>query len=153
MTPIYEDLKRMKEARDPETYAILGAAMYVHRELGHGFLEVVYQTAMALEFHDRGIPFRAEVPLPIRFKGRLLTCSYRADFICFETVLVETKAVSQLTGADRAQVINALKATGIIRGLLINFGAASLEYERLAFDPNHQSHLRKSASSADDISF
>jgi GxxExxY protein len=141
----------MKETRDPETYAILGAAMEVHRELGHGFLEIVYQTALALEFTDRGIPFQAEVPLPIRYKGRLLTCSYRADFICFETVLVETKAISQLTGADRAQVINALKTTGITRGLLFNFGAPSLEYERVAFDPSHSSNLRKSAKSAEEI--
>ena len=141
----------MKETSDPETYAILGAAMDVHRELGHGFLEVVYQTAMALEFADRGIAFQAEVPLPVHYKGRLLTCSYRADFICFERVLVETKAISQLTGADRAQVINALKATRIKRALLINFGAARLEYERLAFDPDHSSHLRKSATSAEEI--
>ena len=125
--------------------------MDVHRELGHGFLEIVYQTAMALEFTERGIAFQAEVPLPIRYKSKLLTCSYRADFICFESVLVETKAISQLTGADRAQVINALKATGLTRGLLINFGAASLHYERLAFDPNASSNLRKSAKSADEI--
>ncbi len=141
----------MKETGDPETYAILGAAMDVHRELGHGFLEIVYQTAMALELTERCIAFQAEVPLPIRYKGKLLTCSYRADFICFETVLVETKAISQLTGADRAQVINALKATGLRRGLLINFGAASLQYERLAFDLNASSNLRKSAKSADEI--
>ena len=141
----------MRETRDPETYAILGAAMDVHRELGHGFLEIVYQTAMALEFAQREIAFQAEVPLPIRYKGKLLSCSYRADFICFETVLVETKAISQLTGADRAQVINALKATGLKRGLLINFGAASLQYERLAFDPNASSNLRKTAKSADEI--
>jgi GxxExxY protein len=106
----------MKETSDPETYAILGVAMDVHRELGHGFLEVVYQTAMALEFADRGIAFQAEVPLPVHYKGRLLACSYRAGFICFERVFVETKAISQLTGADRAQVINALKATRIKRG-------------------------------------
>ena len=141
----------MKETRDPETYAILGAAMDVHRELGHGFLEIVYQTAMALEFAESGIAFQAEVPLPIRYKGKLLTCSYRADFICFETVLVETKAISQLTGVDRAQVINALKATGLKRGLLLNFGAPSLQYERLAFDPASSSNLRKSAKSADEI--
>lgn len=136
----------MKETRDPETYAILGAAMDVHRELGHGFLEAVYQTALALEFTERGTPFQAEVPLPIRYKNRLLTCSYRADFICYETVLVETKAISTLTGADRAQVINALKATGLTRGLLVNFGAARLECERLAFDPTHRNHLRTSAN-------
>ena len=141
----------MKETRDPETYAILGAAMEVHRELGHGFLEIVYQTAMALEFAERGIAFQDEVPLPIRYKGKLLTCSYRADFICFETGLVETEAISQLTGADRAQVINALKATGLMRALLVNFGTTSLQYERLAFDPDVSSNLRKSAKSADEI--
>ena len=118
--------------------------MDVHRELGHGFLESVYQTAIALEFTERAIPFQAEVPLPIRYKGRLLTCSYRADLICFENVLVETKAISQLTNADRAQVINA-------RGLLINFGAPRLQYERLVFDPTHPTHLRTSATSADEI--
>jgi len=134
----------MKEMRDPQTYVILGAAMDVHRELGHGFLESVYQTAIALEFTERAIPFQAEVPLPIRYKGRLLTCSYRADLICFENVLVETKAISQLTNADRAQVINA-------RGLLINFGAPRLQYERLVFDPTHPTHLRTSATSADEI--
>ena len=141
----------MNATRVPETYAVLGAAMEVHRELGHGFLEVVYQTALALELVELGILYKAEVALPIRYKGRLLTCSYRADFICFESVLVETKAIAQLTGADRAQVINALKATGSTRGLLLNFGAPRLEYERFAFDPAHPNHLRTSATSADEI--
>jgi len=141
----------MKQTRDPQTYAVLGAAMEVHRELGHGFLEVVYQTALALEFTERGIPFQAEVSLPIRYKNRLLACSYRADFICFENVLVETKAISQITNTDRAQVINALKATGLTRALLVNFGAARLEYERLVFDPAHPTHLRTFATSADEI--
>ncbi len=109
--------------RDPQSYAILGAAMEAHRQLGHGFLEAVYQAALAIEFTDREIDFRAEVALPIRYKGRLLSCSYRADFVCFGQVLVETKAITQLTGADRAQVINALRATGLSRGLLINFGS------------------------------
>ena len=135
--------------RDPQSYAILGAAMEAHRQLGHGFLEAVYQAALAIEFTDREIGFRAEVALPILYKGRLLSCSYRADFVCFGQVLVETKAITQLTGADRAQVINALRATGLSRGLLINFGTRSLQYERLVFDPNH--NLRESAESADEI--
>ena len=88
--------------RDPETFAIIGAAMEVHRELGHGFLELVYQTALALEFQDRGIPYAAEVALPIKYKSKLLTCAYRTDFICFN-VIVETKAIAQLTNADHAQ--------------------------------------------------
>jgi GxxExxY protein len=136
--------------KDPQTHAILGAAMEAHKRLGHGFLEAVYQATLAIEFVDREIEFRAEVALPLHYKGKLLTCSYRADFICFESVLVETKAIAQLTGADRGQVINALRATtGLSRGLLINFGTRSLQYERLVFDPNH--HLRESAKSADEI--
>jgi GxxExxY protein len=133
--------------RDPETYAVIGSAMEVHRQLGHGFLEAVYQAALASEFQERAIPFRAEVSLPIRYKGKLLSCGYRADFICFENLVVETKALGQLTGNDKAQLINELKATGFRLGLLINFGAPNLEYHRLAFDP--ALHLRKSAQSAD----
>jgi GxxExxY protein len=90
--------------KDPETFAIIGAAMDVHRELGRGFLELVCQTALALEFQERGIPFKAEVSLPIRYKGKLLTCAYRADFVCFENIIVETKAISKLTSADDAQL-------------------------------------------------
>jgi GxxExxY protein len=135
--------------KDPETFAIIGAAMEVHRELGHGFLELVYQTALALEFQERAIPFKAEVALPIRYKGELLTCGYRADFICFENVIVETKAIAKLTGADEGQLINELKATGLSRGLLLNFGGASLEQRRLVFGPSE--NLRKSAKSVDEI--
>ena len=135
--------------KDPETFAIIGAAMEVHRELGRGFLKLVYQTAVALEFQERGIPFKAEVALPIRYKNKLLTCAYRADFVCFESVVVETKAISTLTGADEAQLINELKATGLTRGLLLNLGAASLEHKRLVFSPAE--NLRKSVKSVDEI--
>jgi GxxExxY protein len=129
--------------KDPETFAIIGAAMEVHRELGRGFLELVYQTALALEFQERGIPFNAEVALPIRYKNKLLTCAYRANFVCFESVIVETKAIAALTSADEAQLINELKATGLQRGLLLNFGATSLEHKRLVL--NLSENLRKSA--------
>ncbi len=105
--------------------------MEVHRELGRGFLELVYQTALTLEFQDRRIPFKGEVALPVRYKGKLLTCGYRADFVCFEDVLVEIKAIARLTTADDAQLLNELKATGYQRGLLLNFGARSLEVKRL----------------------
>lgn len=135
--------------KDPETFAVIGAAMEVHRELGRGFLELVYQTALALELQDRGIPFKAEVALPIQYKGKLLTCAYRADFVCFENIVVETKAISQLTKADEAQLLNELKATGIRRGLLLNFGGTSLEYKRLVFGPSE--NLCKSAESVDEI--
>ena len=136
--------------RDRETFAIIGAAMEVDRQLGHGFLELVYQTALALEFQDRGIPYAAEVALPIKYKGKLLTCTYRADFICFKNVIVETKAIAQLTGADDAQLINQLKATGFHRGLLLNFGAPSLEHRRLVFGLSDD--LRKSVQSVDGTS-
>ena len=135
--------------KDPETFAIIGAAMEVHSELGRGFLELVYQTALALEFQERGIPFSAEVALPIRYKTKLLTCAYRADFVCFESVIVETKAIATLTSADEAQLINELKATGLQRGFLLNFGAASLEHKRLVL--NLSENLRQSAKSAEEI--
>ena len=135
--------------KDPQSHAIIGAAMEVHRELGFGFLEAVYQCALALEFQQRSIPFKAEVALPIRYKSKLLTCGYRADFICFEDLLVETKAIVELTRVDDAQVINQLKATGLERGLLLNFGGPSLEFKRLVLTPSV--NPRKSAKSVDEI--
>src|SRR5437868_13596062 len=131
--------------RDRETFAIIGAAMEVHRQLGRDFLELVYQTALALKFQDRGIPSAAEVALPIQYKGKLLTCTYRTDFICFKNVIVAMKAIAQPTGADDAQLINQLKATGFHRGLLLNFGAPSLEHRRLVFGLSDD--RRKSAQS------
>jgi GxxExxY protein len=119
----------MDDRRDPETYAIIGAAMEVHSQLGCGFLEAVYQEALAIEFELRGIPARPEVELPLAYKSRRLKAFYRADFFCFESVIVELKALNGLSGSDRAQVINYLKATGFKRGLLFNFGAPCLEYE------------------------
>jgi GxxExxY protein len=135
--------------KDPQSHVIIGAAMEVHRELGRGFLELVYQTALSLEFQDRRIPFKAEVALPVRYKGKLLTCGYRADFVCFEDFLVELKAIAKLTTADDAQLLNELKATGYQRGLLLNFGSRSLEVKRLVRTlPNN---LRPSAKSADNL--
>jgi GxxExxY protein len=134
-----------KTKRDPETFAIIGAATEVRRELGHGFLEAVYQEAMAIEMTAREIPFQREVPLPVVYKGEKLACGYRADFVCHENVLVELKAINQLTGADEAQVINEMKATGMQRALLFNFGAPSLEYKRRVLN------LRESAQSAEEI--
>jgi GxxExxY protein len=135
--------------KDPESHAIIGAAMEVHRELGFGFLEAVYQCALALEFQENKIPFKAEVSLPIRYKGKLLACGYRADFVCFEDLVVETKATADLTRVDDAQVIKELKATGLQRGLLLNFGAPSLRFKRLVLTAS--GNLRKSAKSADNL--
>ena len=115
----------------PRTYAIIGAAMEAHRTLSHGFLEAVYQEALAIEFESRGIPFRREADLRIDYKGRILNKAYKADFICFDEVIVEVKAQSGLTAADQSQALNYLAATGLKTALLINFGQSSLEYKRL----------------------
>jgi GxxExxY protein len=123
----------VQEMRDPQTYAIIGAAMEVHRELGRGFLEACYHEALCLELTDRGVPFQPEVDLVVSYKGRELKCAYRADFICFENVIVEIKALAQISGVERAQLINYLKATGKRVGLILNFGADSLQFERVVF--------------------
>ena len=123
----------LAQSKDPQTYAIIGAAMEVHREMGRGFAEPVYQESLALELVARKIAFQPHMELCVRYKGQPLKCSYRADFVCFGNVLVEIKALGQITGIERAQVINYLKASGFHRGLLINFGARSLQYERLVW--------------------
>lgn len=118
---------------DPQTREIIGAAMEVHRILGHGFLEAVYQEALAEELLRRGIPFEREVELPIFYKEKRLGVSYRADFVCYGQVVVELKAISTLTSGDEAQILNYLKASGYRRGLLLNFGSSSLQYRRRVF--------------------
>ena len=120
----------MQEERDPRTYAIIGAAMTVHRELGCGFLEAVYQEAMELELATAGVPCVGQVELPVFYRGQRLQTLYRADFICYGHVVVEIKALSQLGGVEDAQLLNYLKATGYEIGLLINFGGPSLDYRR-----------------------
>jgi GxxExxY protein len=117
--------------RDPQTYAIIGAAMEVHRELGSGFLEAVYQEAMAIELDARGVSFEREKTVPVSYKGELLACGYRADFVCFGAVRVELKATTGLTVIDQAELLNYLKATGLKKGMLLNFGTRRLEYKRL----------------------
>jgi GxxExxY protein len=121
--------------KDSKTYQVIGAAMEVHRELRRGFLEVVYQDALAVEFSTRDIPFERERLLNIRYKGGILPSFYKADFTCFSEVLVECKAQQTLSGNDDAQVLNYLRITGIPIGLLINFGTSSLEWKRLIFSP------------------
>ncbi len=136
---------------DPQTYAIIGAAMEVHRELGAGFYEPVYQAALAIELETRGIPFRAEVHLPVFYKDKELTPYYRADFICYENIMIESKAISDLSHAEESQLLNAMKATRTCtRGLLLNFGHPSLQYERRVYDlANPQPSSRYNPDDAD----
>jgi GxxExxY protein len=124
----------MATERDLETYAIIGAAMEVHRQLGCEFLENVYQEALTLELRLRKISFGREVPFSVRYKDHILACEYRADFVCYDSVIVELKAIEKLSSVERAQVINYLNATQMKRALLVNFGARSLEYERLVLN-------------------
>ena len=115
-----------------ESYAINGAAMEVYNQLGHGFLEAVYQEALEREFLSRGIPFEREKLLTISYKGENLKQTYKADFVCYGKIIVELKAVSELTDAHRSQVYNYLHATGFNLGIILNFGFPNgLERERI----------------------
>lgn len=120
------------DVRDEQTYAVIGAAMEVHNQLGRGFLEAVYQVALEEELKQRDVPHEREKHLPVFYKGKPLTCFYKADFVCFDNeLLLELKALDQITNTERAQVLNYLKATGLRRALIINFGATKLQYERM----------------------
>ena len=127
------------DKRDEKTYAIIGAAMAVHNELGHGFLEAVYQDALEIEFKKRGIPYEREKKLDIYYSGEKLASFYRSDFICFDEVILETKALSRMSGTEEGQIINQLKTSKLHKALLINFGCPKLDYKRMVLD------LRESA--------
>lgn len=117
---------------EEESYRIRGAIFEVYREMGCGFLEAVYQECLEKELGKQGIPFAAQRELVLHYKGERLVQMYKPDFICFERIIVELKAVKELAGEHRAQVHNYLKATGLELGLLVNFGHyPKVEVERI----------------------
>ena len=114
-----------------ESYKIIGAAMEVYNQLGHGFLEAVYQEALEREFIIRGIPYEREKDLNVFDKGEALKQTYKTDFWCYDKIVVELKAISSLEDSHRAQVYNYIRATNSKLGLLINFGDSNgLDWER-----------------------
>ena len=113
------------------TRKIINACMEVHNELGNGFLEPVYQEALEEEFKIQGIPYVREKLLPVMYKGKQLKKEYYADFVCYDDIIVELKAVSVLSKPHKAQVLNYLNAANKEIGLLINFGETKLKWERI----------------------
>lgn len=116
---------------DPQTYKIIGAGMAVHSELGCGFLEKVYRLALPFEFGRLAVPFTTETNLKICYKGHTLPVDYFVDFICFGNIIVEVKALNAIGGPEEAQLLNYLKASGMRRGLILNFGATSFQHKRM----------------------
>ena len=111
----------MELVLEDETYAIRGAIYEVYKNLGSGFLEAVYQEALEMELASRGIPFKAQAEIEIKYKGKSLKQSYRADVICYDKIILELKAVKTLSPEHEAQLQNYLRATGMKVGLLVNF--------------------------------
>ncbi len=115
-----------------ESYAIQGAIFDVYREMGNGFLEAVYQECLQKEFSKRGVPYQSQVELRLIYKGEYLEQTYRPDFICYDKIIVELKAMKNTKEEHQAQLFNYLKATGMRLGLLVNFGHYPLaEIERI----------------------
>jgi GxxExxY protein len=121
----------VEEAKDPQTYAVIGAAMEVHCELGKGFSERVYHLAIIDELKRQEISFKTEVEIPVFYKQNRLDCNYRIDLVCMDSIVVELKAHEGLGPSDTSQIISYLKASGLRRGLLLNFGRSSLQYKRV----------------------
>lgn len=114
-----------------EAYKIVGAMMSVHNELGCGFLEAIYQEALEMEFQLQGIPYEREKELEVRYKGNVIGKKYKADFICYNKIVVELKAVDKILPEFKAQTLNYMKMSNSKLGILANFGQTSLEIQRL----------------------
>ena len=115
-----------------EVYGIVGAAMNVSNELGCGFLEAVYQEALEMEFKECDIPFEPQKRINISYKNKMLKKEYMADFVCYDSIIVEIKAIRKITEIEEAQLLNYLKATKLPLGLIVNFGSPKLEWRRYA---------------------
>ena len=113
-----------------ESYNIIGAAMKVHSILGPGFTEKVYQDALELEFKERQIPYKREMELAASYKGVVLHATFKPDYICYDKIVVELKALKELNDVCRSQAINYAKVAGYKLSILLNFGEASLVTER-----------------------
>jgi len=130
-----------------ESYRIIGACFTVYNEVGSGFLEAVYQECLAIELTERGIAFREHPDLYLTYRGTRLRQKYQPDFVCFDKIIVEIKAVARIADEHRAQVINYLKATGMQLGFLVNFGShPDLWYQRFV-NQNPRIHSRDSRDS------
>ena len=114
-----------------ESYKIIGACLDVYNNLGPGFKEVIYQEALELEFARRNIPYKSETKLRIHFKGYNLSRHLRADFLCYDSIIVEIKSLTYLNIHNYKQVKNYLKATSFRLGILVNFGGSSFSYKRI----------------------
>lgn len=123
-----------------ESFRIIGAAMEVHRIIGCGFSEAIYQEALEEEFKLRGIPFSREKVFPVTYKGKTLSKYFRPDFVCHDSVIVELKALPEITEEHISQVLNYLKASESRLGIIINFGKDSLEYKRILPNPKWKSN-------------
>lgn len=119
-----------------EVYTIVGAAMEVYNQLGPGFGEAIYQDAMEIEAESRNIPSVPQQDVFVFYKGQKLKNFFKPDLICYEKIVVELKALDQLTSREETQLLNYLKATGLPVGLLINFGRErDLEWKRMVLTP------------------
>jgi len=116
-----------------ESYRIVGICMAVHRELGMGFQEIIYKDALEIEFIAQKIPFKRELRYEIFYKGRLLPHSYSADFVVYDSIILEVKATSLIVGSFVKQTINYLKASHLQLGIIANFGCRSFESKRIVF--------------------
>jgi len=120
-----------------ESYKIVGACFEVYKQKGCGFNEAVYQECLSIEFREQGVPFTSQPAFELEYKGHRLGQFFKPDFVCYDKIIVELKAMERLVDVCRAQVINYLSATGFDLGILVNFGHyPKLEYERLANDRN-----------------